>query len=51
MFSDSRLRTENDGHKQGVSEVRDAEKVVRLVMRNCLILLMMSWMKRIRIVR
>ena len=27
MFSDSRLSTENEGHEQGVSEVRDAEKV------------------------
>ena len=27
VFSDSRLSTENEGHEQGVSEVRDAEKV------------------------
>ena len=27
VFSDSRLSSENEGHEQGVSEVRDAEKV------------------------
>ena len=27
VFSDSRPSTENEGHEQGVSEVRDAEKV------------------------
>ena len=27
VFSDSRLSTENEGDEQGVSEVRDAEKV------------------------
>ena len=27
VFSDSRPSTKNEGHKQGVSEVRDAEKV------------------------
>ena len=27
VFGDSRLSTENEGHEQGVSEVRDAQKV------------------------
>ena len=31
MFSDSILSTENEGHEQEVSEVRDAEKVSEVV--------------------